>query len=328
MDTPNMSEPGSQPPANTPPPGESLTPAGGQVEASQDLAESRAKVIPAEDESRAELIPAAGEPFQTNLRGKSAEADDDADPEYEIGDESEAQVHEDEGEGAMTLVEHLSELRDRLLRSIVYIFISFMVSLTFGKNIIEFLEVPAGDMKFQALSIEEPVMVYFKVAFFAALVLASPFILLEVARFVAPGLTRREKQIVTPALVGGPVLFVAGAGFAYYFVLPAMFRFFTSFGQGISPINQRLDFYVSLVSTIMLYMGLCFQLPIVIFALSFTGLVTSDQLIKFWRYAVFGASVIALVITPDPTAFSMFMVMGALIGLYAVSVVLLKLFGR
>ncbi len=151
---------------------------------------------------------------------------------------------------------------------------------------------------------------------------------MEICRFVAPGLTKKEKQIITPALIGGPILFVCGTAFAYYFLLPPMLHFFTSFGAGVTVINQRLDFYISLVSSILLYMGLCFQLPIVLFALSFTGLVDSDKLIKFWRYAVFGASVVALVITPDPTAFSMFMVMGALIGLYAITVVLLKLFGR
>ncbi len=230
--------------------------------------------------------------------------------------------------GSMTLVEHLTELRDRLVRCIAYVASAFALSLYLGRYIIEFLQRPAGDMKFQALSIEEPLIVYFKVSFYASLIIASPFILSEVSRFIAPGLTRKERQIVTPALVGGPILFVCGAAFAYYCLLPTMFHFFNTFGQGIAPIHQRLDFYMSLVASILLYMGLCFQLPIVLFALSFTGLVTSNQLIKIWRYAVFAASIVALVITPDPTAFSMLLVMGALVGLYTISVLLLKLFGR
>jgi sec-independent protein translocase protein TatC len=257
--------------------------------------------------------------------------DDDDDSIVQSGDPEDDQIieeDEDEEPGAMTLVEHLSELRDRLARCLLYVACSFGIALYFGKRIIEFLERPAGGMKFQALSIEEPLIVFFKVTFYAAIVIASPFILFEVSRFIAPGLTRKEKQIVTPALVGGPVLFVCGAAFAYYCLLPSMFHFFNSFGTGIAPIHQRLDFYMSLVASILLYMGLCFQLPIVIFALSFTGLVNSDQLIKFWRYAVFGASLVALVITPDPTAFSMLIVMGALVGLYAISVLLLKIFGR
>lgn len=258
----------------------------------------------------------------------TVDEDDDSESIVQHGDED--QIFEDENvePGSMTLVEHLGELRDRLARCLAYVAVSFGIALYFGKRIIEFLEKPAGGMKFQALSIEEPLIVFFKVTFYAALVIASPFILFEVSRFIAPGLTRREKQIVTPALVGGPILFVCGAAFAYYLLLPQMFHFFNSFGMGIAPIHQRLDFYMSLVASILLYMGLCFQLPIVIFALSFTGLVTSNQLIKIWRYAVFGASCVALVITPDPTAFSMLIVMGALVGLYAISVVILKLFGR
>jgi len=235
---------------------------------------------------------------------------------------------DDDDETSMTLFEHLDELRSRLFRSIAYITVAFFISLFFCKDIMRFLQKPAGDITFQALSIEEPIMVFFKVAFYTGLVIASPLVLLEVARFVGPGLTRKEKQIVTPALVGGPLLFVAGAAFAYFMLLPPMLHFFSSFGQGVTPINQRLDFYMTLVSSIMLYMGLCFQLPIVLFALSFTGLVNSNQLIKIWRYAVLASSVVAMLITPDPTAFSMLLVMGALIGLYSITIVLLKLFGR
>lgn len=228
----------------------------------------------------------------------------------------------------MTLVEHLDELRVRIVRGIVYICLGFMASLFFCKDVMRFLQVPAGNITFQALSLEEPIVVFFKVSFYMSLVIASPFILFEVCKFVGPGLTRKERKILTPFVLGSPVLFLCGAAFAYYCLLPPMLHFFGSFGAGVTPINQRLDFYISLVTTIMMYMGLCFQLPIVIFALSFTGLVTSTQLIKIWRWAVFGSSVVALVITPDPTAFSMLMVMGALIGLYSMSVLLLRLFGR
>ncbi len=235
---------------------------------------------------------------------------------------------EDLSDRSMTLVEHLDELRVRIVRGIVYICLGFMASLFFCKDVMRFLQVPAGNITFQALSLEEPIVVFFKVSFYMSLVIASPFILFEVCKFVGPGLTRKERKILTPFVLGSPILFLCGAAFAYYCLLPPMLHFFGSFGAGVTPINQRLDFYISLVTTIMMYMGLCFQLPIVIFALSFTGLVTSTQLIKIWRWAVFGSSVVALVITPDPTAFSMLMVMGALIGLYSMSVLLLRLFGR
>jgi sec-independent protein translocase protein TatC len=232
------------------------------------------------------------------------------------------------GEKLMTIVEHLDELRTRLIRSLVYVGIGCGIALLICKKVLRFLEAPAGNIQFQALSLEEPVVVFFKVAFYCGLIIASPAILFEVSQFIAPGLTKREKQILLPIVIGSPLLFVSGAAFAYFMLLPSMLHFFSSFGAGVSPINQRLDYYVSLVSSLLLYMGLCFQLPIIIFALSFTGLVTSKLLLSVWKYAIFGASIIATVITPDPTAFSMLLVLAALTGLYFLSVLLLKVFGK
>lgn len=228
----------------------------------------------------------------------------------------------------MSIVDHLDELRTRLIRCLAYITIGVIIGLCLAKVILRFLEAPAGNITFQALSMEEPILVVMKVAFYAGLILASPFLLMEICRFVAPGLTNKERQILTPVVIGSPLLFVCGAAFAYYWLLPSMLHFFSSFGQGVSPINQRLDFYISLVSSILLYMGICFQLPIVIFALSFTNIIDSKKLLSFWRYAVFAAAVIAAIITPDPTAISMLLVMAALTALYFISIALLKMFGK
>jgi sec-independent protein translocase protein TatC len=228
----------------------------------------------------------------------------------------------------MSIVDHLNELRMRLMRSIAYVAIGISISLLFCKRLLRLLEAPAGGISFQALSLEEPLIVFFKVAFYSGLIIASPFVLFEISRFVSPGLTIRERKIMMPIVIGAPLLFCLGAGFAYFALLPSMLHFFSAFGQGVTPINQRLDFYISLVSSILLYMGLCFEMPLVIFALSFTGLVNSQRLLSMWKYAVFAASLIAAVITPDPTAFSMILVMVALVALYFISILLLKLFGR
>jgi sec-independent protein translocase protein TatC len=235
---------------------------------------------------------------------------------------------EEPAEGLMTVVEHLDELRTRIVRAIAYIAVALVAALFVTKDILRYLEAPAGNIQFQALSLEEPVLVFFKVAFYTSLIAASPLILFELSQFIAPGLTRRERAVMAPIVVGSPLLFVCGAAFAYYLLLPPMLHFFSSFGVGVSPINQRLDFYISLVSSILLYMGLCFQLPILIFALSFTGIVSSRLLLSIWKYAVAGITVVAAIVTPDPTAMSMLMVMAALIALYFLSILLLKLFGR
>ncbi len=241
-------------------------------------------------------------------------------PEYEEPDDGTDKV--------MSVVDHLDELRNRLIRTLLVFVGAMGITFAFGKDIIQFLEKPAGKMTFQALSIEEPLLVYCKVAFYAALVLVAPYILFEISAFVAPGLKRNERKLITPIVLGGPLLFITGAAFCYYLVLPPMLTFFTSFGVGISPIQQRLDFYISLVTTMLFYMGICFQLPIVLFALSIAGIVNSKQLMAVWRYAVVGSSVAAAVITPDPTFISMVIVWAALLGLYFFTIGLLKVFGR
>ncbi len=234
-----------------------------------------------------------------------------------------------DGEGhVMSVIEHLEELRMGIIRSFFAILAGLSVALFFGKDILRILKMPAGNITFQALSLEEPILVYLKVSFYAGLVIAAPFILAEVCRFISPGLTAKERKIVLPIIIASPFLFVCGAAFAYFCVLPSMLHFFTSFGEGFIQVNQRLDFYISLVSSFLLYMGLCFQLPLVICALSFTGLVKSKHLIKFWRYAIFGAGVVAAVVTPDPTAFSMLVTMAALVALYGLSILLVKFFGK
>lgn len=277
--------------------------------------------------------------MQVNVDEKKLEEEMEEDKDLDLGfnaltvdpgEEAEESTGEKEKESllSMTIVDHLDELRWRIIRSLAYVGVAFAGALFLTKRVLIFLEKPAGNITFQALSLEEPLIVYFKVAFYLALIMASPLVLCEVARFVSPGLTRRERKILAPVIIGGPVLFILGGCFAYYCLLPPMLHFFSSFSQGVSPINQRLDFYISLVSSILFYMGLCFQIPIVIFALAMAGIVTSSMLWKVWRYAIFGASLIAAVITPDPTAFSMLLVMGALCGLYFLSILILKLFGK
>ncbi len=228
----------------------------------------------------------------------------------------------------MSVIDHLDELRSRIIKVLIYVSVSFLVSLFFTKQVLKLLEAPAGKITFQSLSIEEPLFVFFKVAFYLAIIIIAPLILGEIYFFVKPGLTAQERKMVLPLLVGSPLLFYAGVVFAYTCLLPAMLHFFLNFGQGICPVNQRLDFYISLVTSILLYMGLCFQLPIVLFMLSLAKIVNSTMLIKVWRYAVFGATVVSAIITPDPTAFSMLIVLAALVSLYFFSILLIKLFGN
>ncbi len=235
-----------------------------------------------------------------------------------------------DGEGhVMSVIEHLEELRMCIIRSFFAVVAGLSIALFFGKDILRILKIPAGNITFQALSLEEPILVYLKVSFYAGLVIAAPFILNEVCRFISPGLTAKERKLVLPVIISSPISFLSAEQHLHTFAcFPACCIFFTSFGEGFVQVNQRLDFYISLVSSFLLYMGLCFQLPLVICALSLTGLVTSHHLLKFWRYAIFGAGVVAAVVTPDPTAFSMLVTMAALVALYGLSIILVKVLGK
>ncbi len=299
----------------------------------QDLKESAGEpIIPLSSH------PAQGDDFSPDVDPDSAanlitasETSTEQSPERQFDPaETTADYEEDHlsRQHMMSVVDHLDELRNRLFRCLAYVIVGCGAGLILAKTIMRLLEAPAGNITFQALSLEEPILVFFKVAFYAGLVLASPFILWEISCFVAPGLTRKERKILTPIVIGSPLLFVLGGMFAYFCLLGPMLHFFGVFGAGVAPINQRLDFYISLVSSILLYMGLCFQLPIIIFALSFTGLVNSSMLVSVWRYAILAATIIAAIVTPDPTAISMLIVMAALISLYFLSILLLKIFGR
>ena len=243
-------------------------------------------------------------------------------PETDRNDDNE------EDSKVMSVIDHLDELRARLIRCLIVFGIAMFIAFSYGREIISFLELPGKGMTFRALSIEEPVLVYFKVSFYAAIVFSAPYILYEISAFVAPGLKQKERKVLAPIIIGGPLLFVSGAAFAYYLALPPMLYFFNSFGAPIAPIQQRLDYYISLVTGMLFYMGICFQLPIILFTLSLTGLINSRQLLSVWRYAVVGTSVVAAVITPDPTVVSMLIVMAALVSLYFSTVLLLKMFGR
>lgn len=238
------------------------------------------------------------------------------------------EADEEEGDKVMSVVDHLDELRSRLVKCLLVFGLAMVATFTFGREIIGFLEAPGKGMTFRALSIEEPVLVYFKVSFYAAIIIAAPFILYQISAFVAPGLKRKERKVLAPIVIGGPMLFVMGAAFAYYLALPPMLSFFNAFGAPIAPIQQRLDYYISLVTAFLFYMGICFQLPIILFALSLAGLINSRQLFSVWRYAVVAASVVAAVITPDPTVVSMLIVMAALVTLYFSTILLLRIFGR
>ena len=213
--------------------------------------------------------------------------------------------------GRMPLLEHLIELRNRLMWAFGAIIVAFLVCYQFKESIYRFLahplaEIYAGQpgrqMIFTALT--EAFFTYIKVSFWAAICLAFPVIAIQLWKFVAPGLYKNERRAFLPYLFATPVLFLMGAALAYFVVIPYAFRFFLSFEtpgtDGSLPIvsEPKVNEYLSLVMTLLLAFGVAFQLPVLLTLMARAGLITSAGLISKWRYAIVGMFAVAAVLTP------------------------------
>jgi sec-independent protein translocase protein TatC len=213
----------------------------------------------------------------------------------------------------MPLLDHLMELRTRLLWSVGAFALAFVVCYYFSAQIYGFLAQPLADilqeqgggerrMIFTALY--EAFFTYLKVAFFGAVFFSFPMWATQLWLFIAPGLYRSEKKTITPFLVASPFLFVSGAALAYYFVFPLAWHFFITFetppGTGALPIQleAKVSEYLSLVMQMILAFGVSFQMPVLLVLLCRVGILSVETLRKGRRYAIVGMFVVAAVLTP------------------------------
>lgn len=230
------------------------------------------------------------------------------------------------------LIEHLIELRQRLVWAVVALVIAFAISFYFADEIFGMLVVPLtdafppGEGKLVYTKLYEAFFVEIKVAMFAAFLLAFPVISNQLWSFVAPGLYANEKKAFLPFLFATPILFAAGAALAYYIVMPTAFRFFLGFEGEVGGMTQEalpaMGDYLDLVMRFILAFGVCFQLPVLLLLLNRAGLVTREQLKGLRRYMVVGAFVLAAILTP-PDVVSQFLLGIPLILLYEVSLAIM-----
>ncbi|MBO9624614.1 MAG: twin-arginine translocase subunit TatC [Sphingomonas sp.] len=224
------------------------------------------------------------------------------------------------------LLEHLIELRRRLLYCIVALVVTFLVSFYFAKPIFGFLVRPlaaAGQTKVVYTEIFGAFFVQVKVAFFAALMLSFPVVANQLWQFVAPGLYRKEKQALLPFLFATPLLFLTGAALAYFVAIPTALHFLLSYqgdlGNGVQ--QEALPEVIKYLDFIMQFLfafGITFLLPVLLMLLERSGIVTYEQLKGAWRYAVVAAFAIAAVLTP-PDVGSQLLLAVPLVGLYFIS---------
>ncbi len=232
----------------------------------------------------------------------------------------------------MTFLDHLEELRRRLVISAVAVAVAFFACWAFAEPIFALLQEPLakflapGD-KLAYTRLTAPFFLYMKVSFFTGLFLASPVILLQVWLFVAPGLYKKERRMAAPFIIFGTLFFVLGGYFGYRYLLPATCSFFVETGKQFKQM-VTVDDYFSFASTIIMACGLVFETPILIFFLARLGIVTPAFLLQKFKYAVVLSFVVAAVVTPTPDMVTQSALAIPMILLYLIGIAVAFVFGK
>lgn len=239
-----------------------------------------------------------------------------------------AEIHalpQEQGGAEMTLMEHLKELRNRVIVCAIAIVLGVLVCAVFWETIIGWLLAPAREQQgpefgLKVFSPTETIGVLFKIAMYGGLIVASPVIIYEILAFVLPGLTPKERKLVLPGIIGTIFFLLMGMAFAYWVILPASLGFLLDFGgDNFDPLigaKQYIDFAVRII----FWVGISFELPMVIALLAKLGIVRARQLLSFWRYAVIVVFIVAAVVTPTPDPMTQTFVAGPLFVLYFVGI--------
>ena len=228
----------------------------------------------------------------------------------------------------MTILEHLNEFRDRLVKSVAALLIGTVVSLAFTTYFLQLLIMPMGDRHPISLRPTETIIIYFKVAFVCGAVLAMPVVVYQLIRFILPGLTPDEKKYLKFVVPSAAGLFATGVAFAAFVMLPFTMKYLQSFLSDIIQPTYSIDYYISFVTTLMFWVGIVFETPLIIAFLARIGIISPQVLTKYRKYAIVLLAVLAAVITPTPDPINMTLVMVPLLVLYEVGVILAKILYR
>lgn len=235
---------------------------------------------------------------------------------------------------AMALMDHLRELRTRIIYALVALGLGMLLSFWFSSRVMDgLMAICQPDCTFQAIEPLEKMTTWFRISLILGLVVASPVILYQAVAFILPALHRHERRYLFLFLPGAGLLFAIGMAFGYFLVLPRTIGFLVGFlaGESLSPAGEqliktqlRISTYVSFLTNLLLVIGLAFQTPLVVFLLSKLGILTPRVMSRYRRHAVLVMAVLAAVLTPTPDPFTMFMVMVPMYVLYEAGGVLAR----
>ena len=246
-------------------------------------------------------------------------------------------IAENGDDTSMNFLDHLKELRQKLIYSIIFFILSFIVSFYFSQSIFEFLAKPLTSILQDGngliyTALQEAFLTNVKVAFFTAAFISFPFLSFQIWSFISPGLLKKEKKISLPSLIAVPFLFLLGAAVVYYLISPIAWKFFLSFQTSQADsinitLQAKMNEYLSLMMTFIFAFGLAFQLPVVLLLLVRVGVLTIQQLVSFRKYAIVLAFIFAAIITP-PDPFSQISLALPVIILYEVSILISRFLSK
>ena len=229
-------------------------------------------------------------------------------------------------ESSRPLLQHLNELRQRLFKAFAAVIVTTALSFVFAKELIEYLATPLGGRgALVSIEITENMAIFMRVALLGGIILGMPVIVYQVMRFLLPGLKKRERLWLLLGVPFATLLFVAGVAFTWFVMIPAAVPFLINFMDirtQVRPLN-----YFQFVTSLMFWIGLCFEMPLVVMFLAKLKIVTAKQLAKGWRYAIVVMAVVAAAVTPTVDPVNMGLVMLPLMGLYVISIVLAAIAG-
>lgn len=247
---------------------------------------------------------------------------------------SPGEPNEPENEVRTSFLEHLAELRVRLVRALLGIAVGMAAVGVFSETIYRWLmtpvirSLPENQRVLNYTSYLEPFMVYLKVALYGGIFLSAPWVLWQLWLFVAPGLYKREKKVVIPFLVSGTTLFYAGAAFCYFLVMPFAFPALAAIaGDDMRPLLTMRE-QLTLVLAMMLGFGVVFEVPVIIGFLSLVGLVSADFLARYRRHAILVNVALAAIITPTADPFNLALMALPLIIFYEIGILLARVLGK
>jgi sec-independent protein translocase protein TatC len=243
-------------------------------------------------------------------------------------------VEEGAGQSKMSFLEHLEELRRRIIYSLYAIGGSMAVTFWFADSMNTYMlryftqTAGGGKIKLIATQLTEGFMFEFKLVMLSAAILAAPFVFMQLWLFVAPGLYAKEKKVVVPFVASATGLFGTGVWFAHVIAFPTMVTFFAGFNNDFLAVMPQLELIFSFYVKMILGLGLVFEMPMLVFFLARFGIVTAPFLLKHTKYAILLIFILAAIITPTPDMATQFMFAAPMLGLYGISIGVAWLFGK